>query len=177
MLNGIVKAGLSIATGIGVSTIVSSYCKPVITENKGIKKACVILGTIALSGAVSAIAEKYVKEQVDAVDKAISVGKKVAEASSESKPEPKKKDDEYKVCDLIFESKEDAEEVEKVIKTIVKKNKVMSVKDLYSTVGKKGADIDGKYGWKDDILCDIVELETGLYKLILPKPEKLEGDK
>ena len=173
MIKGIIKTGLALVATVGVREIVMSYCKPVVTETKGIKKACVIVGAIALTGAVTKMAENYICEEIETVDKGIKEVKKAVNMADKTK-----KEDEYEVHDLIFDTDEHAKAVVDTLMELKDKrcNRTVTVGDLYSIIGWDRNDEDEKYGWTDTILWEIVKLETG-YKLNLSEPSKLEGDK
>lgn len=79
---------------------------------------------------------------------------------------------EYKVQDIIFGTKEDAEEVIYNLKKIIDDYGVVSVADLYDLSEIVGSYKDNTYGWTDINSVKTVEVTHG-YSLVLPIVKKL----
>lgn len=71
--------------------------------------------------------------------------------------------------DLIFETRDDAEEVLETMAEIIDEYEVVTVKDLYALAGKETNYTMDKYGWYELTNASVERIRNG-YLLKLPKP-------
>lgn len=77
------------------------------------------------------------------------------------------------ICDLGFDTRQDALEVLANLKDLLDEYQVVSVMDLYSSSGLKTDPTQDKWGWYDLDEAEVIRTREG-WVLNLPKPQRLD---
>lgn len=71
IISNVIGIGLGLIASFGVGEIIGAGVKGIISGEKGIRKACMLIGAFAVGAKTGDMVEKYVKESVNDISKTI----------------------------------------------------------------------------------------------------------